>query len=828
MLLQVILNQDLQQTTLCIAEHDLHNEFSVILSLPLKKEISNSFIQNFIAYDEFNFSYLDDEYFWLENISITKNILSLLNAADFIELTIKDLEYIDQIALQNNIEINEFENLGYQSPIKTIPRDLSSKPKHLDKFISIGDKSPKLLHTYFYFENNDISFIINKRNINSYQFFHHLNSNFDRIRFKTSLTNPFIDDNKLIKFITSLDYYVENNNLNHITNESEETLNINYDNYSKNFIEHSNNEYIVDNTLHENDLNNNINNPQILDESLHNNEISLSNNENTIFTNNVDEELVNNENIFFEKDNIHQISPISFVLSFSIENDKIIIEKELENKKFDDDIKSLEDRFYDFFNEESSEEEFFLEPIKNITDEDIKEQIREFQKNNPVELKNKKDILKNIKKINIENKPEPISLTEEILPIDDVVNYINDVVDESVKLERNNIHNISLHDFIISSKIKNPIDESFLNEWTEILLEDEIDKIDDNVLNEVNEEVSIFENIVPIIKDNIIFNNNSDENKELFLVKSNSCFVYYIDFISSCILSHTLNLEKKSIIDIYHFIQSYEIINETIESIASNDENTYDEIINETIESTISNDKNTSDETINEIIENTISNDENTLFSLEEEQQKLINFALNNDIDGIKNIYKNHFKNKKHLIDFNYYGDNPLCISSFKENIDLVKVLIEQGWNPNYFDSNLNNALIIAAAEGHKHIVKYLLTQKVQVNFKNKKGYTALHFAVNDCNHRIVKLLLDAGSDVNAQDNDKNTPLSIAAFKGDINSTKLLLKTHINVHLKNKQGYDARSIAIISKNNAIAKLIEEKIVNDKNNVNLPPIIEKNV
>jgi len=79
MLLQVILNQNLQQTTLCIAEHDLHNDFHVILSLPLKKEIDNTFIQNFIAYDEFNFSYLDDEYFWLENISITKNILAILS-----------------------------------------------------------------------------------------------------------------------------------------------------------------------------------------------------------------------------------------------------------------------------------------------------------------------------------------------------------------------------------------------------------------------------------------------------------------------------------------------------------------------------------------------------------------------------------------------------------------------------------------------------------------------------------------------------------------------------------------------------------------------------
>lgn len=221
------------------------------------------------------------------------------------------------------------------------------------------------------------------------------------------------------------------------------------------------------------------------------------------------------------------------------------------------------------------------------------------------------------------------------------------------------------------------------------------------------------------------------------------------------------------------------------------------------------------------------SNDPNFNF-FEESKKKLVDLAMSGDLDGIEELYRNYPEFEKPLLNFNYEGDNPLCIASFYENIDLIKKLIEHGWNPNYFDSNLNNALIIAAAEGHKNIVRYLLTQEVQINFQNKIGYTALHFAVNDCNHRIVKLLLEAGADVEISDNDRNTPLSIAAFKGDINSTKLLLQTRINVHTKNKKGYDARSIALIAKNHAVAKLIEDKIVSEKHNHSLPPIIEKNV
>lgn len=884
MLLQVILNQNLQQTTLCVAEHDLHNEFFVILSLPLKKEIDNSFIQNFIAYDEFNFSYLDDEFFWLENISITKNILAFLHAADLIDLTVQDLNYIDQISLKNKITINDFDNLGFQSPIKTIPRNLSSEPKHLNKFILIGDNSPKLLQSFIYFENNDLIFSVNKRKINSYQFFHHLNSNKDRIRFKQSLINQFVDNDKLIKFISSLDYYSipEENLLSH---EEDNEINIENSENDDEELHVIKNEILVNDEINDEKT--------LIKDDIH----SIETFEFILFSELLIQPSLPEENVL-DIDNTPETidSIIDNTLEINNDSDGVVSPTDTVNlgenqveinhiseniitkdEQFNNDIKSLEDRFYDFFNDDNQENEFYLEPIKNITDDDIKEQIREFQKNNPVELKNKNDILKNIKKINVENKTEPIKA--EILPIDDIVNYINDIVDESSKLEKNHTENIYLFNFIITAKIKNPIDESFLNNWNSSSLDDEINKIDDESINDVKEEVSIFENIVlpnssekinnekieSILNEELSISNDSIDtiSEEInILTKISSCFVYYIEFIHNCNIVPLLRKENTDIPIISNFVTSYTINKENnITEQLDNHEIAFEEIKDNVIipqenikenlsvieDSTpinndliddivceekveVTNNDNQTEINNNKFIQIEVKEEiiEPQFKSIEEYQQQLIDLSMNNDIDGVVLLYKNYPKSFKPLIDFNYFGDNPLCIASFKENIDLVKILIENGWNPNYFDANLNNALIIAAAEGHKHIVKYLLTKKVQINFQNKKGYTALHFAVNDCNHRIVKLLIEAGADVNAQDNDKNTPLSIAAFKGDNNSTKLLLKTHINVHLKNKQGYDARSIAIISKNNAIAKLIEEKIVNDKNNVSLPPIIDKNI
>lgn len=712
MFLKVIWNKLLQQSSLYVSEPDSHliienqfQDFEVVISLPLKQNISINFVQNFIAFNEFNISYLDNKLFWLENISLTKNILAFFNAINLISLQYNDLLNIDKFCLLNNIPLNDCKNLSFQSPVKTIPRDLSSKPNFMNHFINIGDFSKNLLRTTFYFSENKILLYINKRIVKPEGFFNHLNSNRDRIRINESLSQPFNDTLGLIDFFSELAIYK------------------------------------------------------------------------SLKTSSVEFEYKEEKQKLFKNNNI-KLPFINFLNSLNIAEENNI---------------TLDTNYSNF--EEDLTEDFIVSIEQTIISDN--------------------------KIINDLFKDDSTNLdfhAVDSLSVEDLVDSINDIIEETFDLELDYIIELPIILFLSEPIIKsNDTDKNI----KEILLDDFIDdfflKNDSNleindfsakeVIDIVTTQVSIFENNSSIIENNIanipieenIFqitsiNDTTDLNNSVFhslnnvLEKTNIIQIETKPFILFLDIKNNLLFDKKENICIINFLFSVNIVNELLE----------------------------------------YSESEINFDFITENQKKLIELSMEGNIEGVIDLYNNYPDFEKPLIDFNYEGDNPLCIASFNENLELLSKLIEYGWNPNYFDSNLNNALIIACAEGHKNIVKYLLTHSLQINFQNKKGYTALHFAVNDCNHRIVKLLIDSGADIELSDNDRNTALSIAAFKGDINSTKLLLLTRINVHTKNKKGYDARAIALLAKNHAIAKLIEDKIISEKHNHSLPPIIEKNI
>lgn len=801
MFLQVIWNKKFKQTSLLVSDNEFNEEYPIVASFSLKKQVSTACIQNFIAFKDFNFSYLEESYFWLENISLTKNILALFNVLDFIELNAQDLIEIDKFFVKNKISIDDFDNLGFQSPVKTIERDLSTQPKFMEKFLNIGDSSKRLLRTTFQFQDDNILITINKRPLPIGYFLNHLNSNRDRIRIQESLAFPFDKQEEFLTFFSHLHIFKVHSNDMVI----EEDLEVE--------------EIVVDNSIDSSDS---------LSNSIHYNEHIL------------------------EKEKTISLNFISF-----IDNLQIVESKDLENNQLTDkqlaaleDFKNVEP-FEDFFaiertsedfsglNEESYTQEYdnsvyiekplennLLEKSLDIAEELTEDFLVEIETN--LALKEKQN-LESITHVNIDEESTDIDNETKSVSVEDLVDSINDIIEETFSLELIDIIELPLIAFLSEPVIEEiPIiankevieNDNFDNYFIDNDVNNEINTVSaEEVLNVVQTEVSIFENIVIDKKknkgknkkdkhvDNLVSSSIINEHIEKItspelpivsqiivpvLENLDTISLHVIDFISFLEIKKPLLIHKQEEISIIEFLLSAQLVEDIIE---------------------VSNEA-----TVNEVNFN----------FFEDSQRKLIDLAMEGKIEEIEDLYRNYPDFEKPLLNFNYQGDNPLCIASFNENLELLKKLIDFGWNPNYFDSNLNNALIIACAEGHKHIVRYLLTQELQINFQNKKGYTALHFAVNDCNHRIVKLLLEAGVDVDLSDNDRNTPLSIAAFKGDINSTKLLLQTRMNVHTKNKKGYDARTIALLAKNHAIAKLIEDKIVSEKHNHSLPPIIEKNV
>lgn len=811
MFLQVIWNPNLKQTSLFVSPIDSNEDFPVIISFLLKEDISTAFIQNFIGNDDLQFLYIDDTYLWLENFHLTKNILAFLNAIDFIEFTQKELDYFNQFILKNKLSINDYDNLGYQSPVKTIPRDLSTKPKFMSAFLDIGDFSKRLLRTTFDFENHKILITINKRIVSAQHFFNHLNSDRDRLRIKESLAFPFDKKSELIEFISSLEIY------------SEEEFLATGEEFSEEFqeeplemedieSEHAfpKNHLIID-SLTKTDTLHLVLNSFLTSVSITKEEVIKEDKRKDVledFTQN------NFDDFFVTERNIEDFPTPTESYTDSYDNSVYIEQPEYSKPVIDNDV--IDELTDDFLVEIETNLEKHEQSIKNSILIEPSEELEDDE--------------------NISDSPS--------ISVDELVDSINDIFEEPISvLELIDIIELPLILFLSEAKENKNNDDFLDNYFVDNNVNEEINQFSaEDILTVVNTEVSIFENTVSDKKkkssknkkDKRSQNSNKDIVEETHIVQSPTIEV--INDITDNVISNETNEEETQEIIIHDSIPTEPIIEPSLEKVEVISLPVYSIIsyleikkplLIHSIENLLLIDFLLSVNLIEEslVLEESFNSNFNFF---EENKKKLIDLSMSGDLDGIDELYKHYPEFEKPLLNFNYEGDNPLCIASFYENIDLIKKLIEYGWNPNYFDSNLNNALIIAAAEGHKHIVRYLLTQEVQINFQNKIGYTALHFAVNDCNHRIVKLLLEAGADVEISDNDRNTPLSIAAFKGDINSTKLLLQTRINVHTKNKKGYDARSIALIAKNHAIAKLIEDKIVSEKHNHSLPPIIEKNV
>ena len=124
---------------------------------------------------------------------------------------------------------------------------------------------------------------------------------------------------------------------------------------------------------------------------------------------------------------------------------------------------------------------------------------------------------------------------------------------------------------------------------------------------------------------------------------------------------------------------------------------------------------------------------------------------------------------------------NPLYAAVFGGNIDVVKVLMENGYNA----SNINQRQI--------------------------EGCTAFYCACQTSNLEIAQYLLDKGADIDIPDEDGNTSLHSAVVKGKINVFKFLLSNGANPLATNNSGESPFTYADTMKRTQMRKLMKIKV-----------------
>lgn len=176
------------------------------------------------------------------------------------------------------------------------------------------------------------------------------------------------------------------------------------------------------------------------------------------------------------------------------------------------------------------------------------------------------------------------------------------------------------------------------------------------------------------------------------------------------------------------------------------------------------------------------------------------------DADRVRTLmYANVDVNEK-----NYAGITPLTIAAEKGNMEIIKMLVEDG------NALVNEAssygvtpLIAAAAAGNDEAVAYLVEQGANVSAKDDWGKTALIYAATLDNPKLVSSVIKLDKTaVNLPDNLGNTALIYAAQKGLLDNIKILLANGANANYRNPAtGISAISAAAAEGNSAAIRML---------------------
>ncbi|CAG0912226.1 unnamed protein product [Notodromas monacha] len=135
------------------------------------------------------------------------------------------------------------------------------------------------------------------------------------------------------------------------------------------------------------------------------------------------------------------------------------------------------------------------------------------------------------------------------------------------------------------------------------------------------------------------------------------------------------------------------------------------------------------------------------------------------------------------------------------DDTELIESLLRVGAQPNVFDDEGASPLMLATERNCPRLVRLLLQNGANPEATNRYKETALHVAARRNLVTVAEELLkaDQGKMINAEDLDGCTALHLAAGRGYREMLTLLLRApHVDVNAVNDNGYTALHIAVES------------------------------
>lgn len=126
-------------------------------------------------------------------------------------------------------------------------------------------------------------------------------------------------------------------------------------------------------------------------------------------------------------------------------------------------------------------------------------------------------------------------------------------------------------------------------------------------------------------------------------------------------------------------------------------------------------------------------------------------------------------------------GSIPLHPAAFKDNTEILSLLILKGADVNAKNNNGWTPLFVASEYGRRKNVELLINEGATVNAKDNEGATPLHISSMRGHKEVVELLISKGADITLIDNYGHTPLHLASWSGKKDVAELLITQGIDV-----------------------------------------------
>ena len=159
-------------------------------------------------------------------------------------------------------------------------------------------------------------------------------------------------------------------------------------------------------------------------------------------------------------------------------------------------------------------------------------------------------------------------------------------------------------------------------------------------------------------------------------------------------------------------------------------------------------------------------------------------------------------------------GLTALHYAAYKGNIELSKILVQNGALVNSLTNRGKNIIHLSAEGNHPSAMIYFIyKEKFDIYTGDENGSSPLHWACYSGAEESVNFLIGLNADIDAQDKEKLTPLHLATLNNREKIVIKLLQNGADKNLKNSRGELAIDIARKKNFHSLVFILEDKEYN---------------